>query len=120
VGLTDNIHCTPEAYFIARTERDFGLRRDVVLPRHPGSIIAYTITNSDGSVARFDNYWLPPASYDAAFAAAGLTLKWVQPVIDVSESAGELKPEQRQRDYWSLFADSDTSVIACFAGTTTT
>lgn len=49
----------------------YGFLRDVETPVHEGSRIRYSFPKPDGTTFGFDNFWLSPDTYRAAFAKAG-------------------------------------------------
>ena len=49
----------------------YGFSRTIELPQREGSRIRYSFPKADGTVFGFDNFWLAPETYRAAFAKAG-------------------------------------------------
>jgi toxoflavin synthase len=68
VGINDNPRNAVERY---GPLREYDFERTVSLPRAEGTRIRYRIWTPDGRDFEFDNYWLAPATYARAFAAAG-------------------------------------------------
>ena len=64
IAYNDN-PLTPEDDYVSHAE--FGFERTVERPRREGSVVRYQF----GSWG-FDNFWLPPATYEEVFAEAGL------------------------------------------------
>ena len=75
VGINDNPRNAVERY---GPLPEYAFERQVTLPRAEGMRIHYLIANRDGTTVAFDNYWLAPATYERAFAEAGLArFTWV-------------------------------------------
>lgn len=83
IGFADNPMSELEDYGDSFVH--FGILRDLELPRQTGSVVRYTIINSDKSCATFNNYWQDPNDYNESFAKAGLRLEWFPLVVDMSE-----------------------------------
>lgn len=85
--------------------RPYGFTKSSPIPRRDGSPVTYTFYPEDGSHFSFDNYYLAPAHYENAFAAAGLkNFQWHKP---------EVTPGGREKmghDYWDLF-EQDPPVV---------
>jgi SAM-dependent methyltransferase len=75
VGLNLNTTLDPSHY--GDCEK-YGLRMSTTTARAEGDPITLHFTNQDGSTVEFDNYYLAPETYEAAFADAGLVdFAWV-------------------------------------------
>ena len=73
VGFNDNVrHPPPPGVSLAK----YGFERTCASPLHEGDVIQYRITNHDGQVFAFENYYLAPGTHtppDVAFATRQLT-----------------------------------------------
>ena len=67
VGFNDNVRRPPRP---GESLAKYGLERTVERPLREGSPIRYRITNPDGQWVEFDNYYLQPATYEAAMRNA--------------------------------------------------
>lgn len=68
VGINDN---PLTAFGGLQSYAAYGFMRDVETPVREGSRIRYTFARPDGTTFGFDNFWLSPDTYRAAFAEAG-------------------------------------------------
>ena len=85
----------------------YGFERTCRHPPAEGDIIRYRITNPDGQVLEIDNYYLQPATYEAAMRDAGIQdFRW----IDVS-----LDPSEPRQSFWDDFMAQ--SPFTAFAAT---
>jgi len=81
--------------------RKYGFEKTARDPRAEGDVVTYTLYNPDGAVFSFDNYYLSPATYEAAFAAAGFrSFAWERP--RVSEAGRRLLED----GYWDELVES--------------
>jgi SAM-dependent methyltransferase len=70
------------------------------VPRSEGDPITYALRNPDGTEFALENYYLTPATYEAAFAEAGLrTLRWIAPCLS-PEGRAAFEP-----GYWDDYLD---------------
>ena len=92
VGFNDNIRNPPRpGVSLAK----YGLERTCAYPASEGDAIHYHITNHDGQVFEFDNYYLAPGTYEAAARAAGFDdFRWVNAMLE---------PSERDDPYWDDF-----------------
>ncbi len=85
VGFNDNVRNPPRPDDLSLAK--YGLERTCA--RHPpreGDAIRYRITNHDDRAFEFNNYYLKPATYEAAMRGAGFTdFRWVDAMLDPSE-----------------------------------
>lgn len=92
VGINDNPFNSPENY---AKYIDYGFIKSTPEDRKEGDPITYTMFNPDGTTCTFDNYFLTPETYAAAFIKAGFRkFTWHQP---------ELATEQRANPHWHFF-----------------
>lgn len=68
VGINDN---PATAFGGLQSYARYGFLRDVETPVREGSRIRYSFPKPDGTTFGFDNFWLSPDTYRAAFAEAG-------------------------------------------------
>ena len=94
VGFNDNVRNPPGPEDPSLAV--YGLERTCA--RHPpreGDAIRYRITNHDGRMFEFDNYYLQPATYEAAMRDAGFTgFRWVDAMLE---------PAERDDPFWDAF-----------------
>ena len=94
VGFNDNVRVPPGPDDVSLAK--YGLQRTCA--RHPpreGDAIRYRITNHDDRTFEFDNYYLHPATYEAALRDAGFTdFRWVDAMLD---------PAERDDPFWDDF-----------------
>ena len=92
VGFNDNVRNPPRpGVSLAK----YGFERTCAYPPHEGDVIRYQMTNHDEQVFEFDNYYLAPATYEAAARAAGFDdFRWVNATLEQSE---------RDDPYWGDF-----------------
>lgn len=84
VGFNDNV-CKPPQPGCSLSM--YGLERTCRHPLHEGDIIRYRITNPDGRVFEFDNYYLLPATYEQTMRSSGFTdFRWIDATLDPAES----------------------------------
>lgn len=93
LGVNDNLFNNPKDY---ASYRPYGFVKRAWGPnRREGDPIRYTFFNADGTQFQFNNYYLSPATYEAAFREAGFsTFQWV-PVT--------LAPSQQRNRIWYHF-----------------
>ena len=104
VGVNDNVRNVPTG---TASLRKYGLERSCPKPAAEGDVIRYTITNADGGRFQFDNFYLTPETYRAAFQTAGFReFRWV----DLG-----LSPSQRGNPFWHDFLSNPP--IAAFTAT---
>ncbi len=73
----------------------YGLERTCAYPLREGDVIQYRITNHDGQVFAFENYYLAPGTYEAAARFAGFDdFRWVDAMLE---------PTERDDPYWDDF-----------------
>ena len=85
VGFNDNVRRPPRP---GESLAKYGFERTVDWPLREGDPIRYRITNPDGQLVEFDNYYLEPATYEAAMRSAGFTdFEWIDPLTDPAERA---------------------------------
>ena len=94
VGFNDNVRNPPRPD--DRPLARYGLERTCA--RHPpreGDTIRYRITNHDDRTFEFDNYYLKPATCEAAIRDAGFDdFRWVDAILD---------PAERDDPFWDDF-----------------
>ena len=81
--------------------------RDVETPVREGSRIRYTFARPDGTTFGFDNFWLSPDTYRAAFAEAGFV---AFDFVDCQAKPGE----SQELAFWQAFL-SDCPIIGLVA-----
>ena len=82
VGFNDNVRCPLPGKSLAM----YGFERTCRHPPAEGDVVRYRITNPDGGVFEIDNYYLPPAAYEAAMRDAGFQdFHWIDVSLDPSE-----------------------------------
>lgn len=92
IGFNDNVLNDPGQY---ETYHQYGFIKQSTPERREGDPIQYTFFNLDGTVFRYNNYYLHPDTYAAAFAEAGFQdFQWIDPVLD---------PSQQNNRYWDHF-----------------
>ena len=73
----------------------YGFERTCASPLHEGDVIQYRITNHDGQVFAFENYYLAPGTYETAAHRAGFDdFRWVDAMLE---------PTERDDPYWDDF-----------------
>ncbi|MDE3001556.1 MAG: methyltransferase domain-containing protein [Gemmatimonadota bacterium] len=83
VGFNDNV-CNPP--LPERSLSKYGLERTCRYPLREGDIIRYRITNPDGRVFEFANYYLAPATYEQTMRSSGFEgFRWIDATIDPAE-----------------------------------
>jgi SAM-dependent methyltransferase len=104
VGINDN---PLTAFGGLQSYTEYGFLRDVETPVREGSRIRYSFPKPDGTAFGFDNFWLPPDTYRAAFAEAGFV------AFDFVEC--QAKPDDSQEPgFWQAFL-SDCPLIGLSA-----
>lgn len=102
VAMNDNPANLPQHY---PAYRKYGFVKTTPVPRREGDPVTYTMYLEDGSTFSFDNFYLAPETYAAAFTACGFSeMRWHKP---------EVTPEGLQRygtSFWREFLD-DPPVI---------
>lgn len=92
VGFNDNVRHPPRPRV---SLAKYGLDRTCRYPPCEGDVIRYRITNHSGQAFEFENYYLAPATYEAAARAAGFDdFRWVD---------AALEPTERGDPYWDDF-----------------
>ena len=72
----------------------YGFEKTSVYPPQEGDAIVYRFTNEDGQQFEFNNFFLKPETYQAAFEQAGfVNFRWVT----------LLHPSQRDNPFWDDF-----------------
>lgn len=83
VGFNDNVREPP---LPDRSLSKYGLERTCLQPLREGDIIHYWITNPDGRVFEFDNYYLAPATYEQTMRSSGFAdVRWIDASLDPNE-----------------------------------
>lgn len=92
VGFNDNVRKPPPpGVSLAK----YGLERACVHPLREGDVIHYRMTNYDDQSFEFDNYYLEPATYEAAARGAGFEdFRWVDALLE---------PTERPDPWWDDF-----------------
>ena len=92
VGFNDNVRNPPRpGTSLAR----YGFERASAWPPREGDPIRYRITNSDGQTFEIDNYYLEPATYEAAMRNAGFRVfQWIDAMVD---------PAEQENPFWNDF-----------------
>lgn len=104
VGMNDN----PLTAFGGRQSySEYGFARDVEMPVREGSRIRYSFPKPDGTTFGFDNFWLSPDTYRAAFAEAGFV------AFDFVECQAKLG-EGQEPALWQAFL-ADCPITGLFA-----
>lgn len=104
IGVNDNVRNVPPG---TAPLAKYGLERSCPDPAAEGDAIRYTLTNADGRQFRFDNFYLKPETYRAAFQKAGFgEFRWV-----------DLRPSPSQKDnpFWDDFLSNPP--VAAFMAT---
>ena len=92
VGFNDNVRNPPRPGI---SLVQYGLERTCAYPPREGDVIRYRITNHDGQAFGFENYYLAPATYEAAALDAGFDdFRWVDAMLE---------PTERDDPYWGDF-----------------
>ena len=83
VGFNDNVRNPPRpGVSLAK----YGFDRTCAHPPREGEAIRYRMTNHDDQAFEFDNYYLAPATYEAAARDAGFhDFRWIDAALDPSE-----------------------------------
>jgi ubiquinone/menaquinone biosynthesis C-methylase UbiE len=77
IGYNDNVANEMEYY---PSYRKYGFVKSGRVPRSEGDPITYTFCNLDGTEFLIENYYLAPATYEAAFRESGFrSFKWHPP-----------------------------------------
>ncbi|MCY4025194.1 MAG: methyltransferase domain-containing protein [Acidobacteria bacterium] len=94
VGFNDNVRRPPPPGS-AQELAKYGFERTCAFPPSEGDAIRYRMTLHDDRVFEFDNYYLTPATYEAAMRAAGFAdFRWVD---------ARLEPSEREDPFWRDF-----------------
>ena len=92
VGFNDNVRQPPPPG-VSLTK--YGLERTCAHPPREGDVIQYRLTNNDGHVFEFENYYLKPETYEAAAKRAGFDdFQWIDAMLE---------PTERDDPYWDDF-----------------
>ena len=92
VGFNDNVRNPPRPG--AKTAQ-YGLERSCDYPPREGDVIRYQMTNHDDRSFEFENYYLAPATYEAAARDAGFDdFRWVDAMLE---------PSERDDPFWDDF-----------------
>ena len=92
IGFNDNVRHPPRP---GVSLVKYGLERTCAYPLREGDVIQYRITNHDGQVFAFENYYLTPSTYEAAARRAGFDdFRWVDAMLE---------PTERDDPYWDDF-----------------
>ena len=92
IGFNDNVRHPPRP---GVSLVKYGLERTCAYPLREGDVIQYRITNHDGQVFAFENYYLAPSTYEAAARRAGFDdSHWVDAMLE---------PTERDDPYWDDF-----------------
>ena len=92
VGFNDNVRNPPRP---GVSLVQYGLERTCANPPREGDVIQYRITNHDGQMFEFENYYLAPATYEAAARGAGFdNFRWDDAVLE---------PTERDDPFWDAF-----------------
>lgn len=92
IGFNDNMENDPAHY---PSYRKYGFTKKAPADRKEGDAIRYCFYNADGSVFEFNNYYLHPATYAAAFTEAGFSnFTWTGVTLD---------PSQHDHSFWDDF-----------------
>ena len=85
VGFNDNVRNPPRP---GASLAKYGFERTGAWPPREGNPVRYRLTNPDGRTVEFDNYYLEPATYEAAMHNAGFSdFQWIDAVLDPAEQA---------------------------------
>ena len=83
VGFNDNVRTPPQS---GRSLAKYGLERTCRQPLLEGDAIHYRITNPDGRVFEFDNYYLAPSTYEREMRDSGFhDFNWIDAALDPAE-----------------------------------
>ena len=107
VGFNDNVR-RPSGPGISLAK--YGFERTCPHPPREGDVIRYRMTNHDGQVFEFENYYLEPATYEAAAREAGFDdFRWVDAMLE---------PSERGNSYWNDFmSHAPLAPLTAFAAT---
>lgn len=104
IGFNDNVRNPPRPSDVSLAK--YGLERTCV--RHPpreGDAIRYRITNYDGQIFEFDNFYLKPSTYEAAMCDAGFKdFRWVNAMLD---------PSEQKNTFWDDFKMQAPLIAFC-------
>ena len=93
VGFNDNVRNPPRPGVVSLAK--YGLERTCRHPPREGDVIRYRMTNYDDQSFEFENYYLEPATYEAAARAAGFDdFRWVDAMLE---------PTERDDPWWDDF-----------------
>ena len=100
VGFNENVWNPPSE---RASLRKYGFERACeTSPPGEGDVILYTFLGTDGRPFRFKDYYLSPATYDAAFREAGFRdFRWIPAKLD---------PARRHDPFWDEFMDSPPAI----------
>ena len=104
VGFNDNVRRPPRP---GESLAKYGLERTVERPLREGSLIRYRTANPDGQWVEFDNYYLQPATYEAAMRNAGFAdFEWLDALTDPAESASSFWDDLKAQAPFTAFCAS--------------
>lgn len=106
VGLNFNMALDPSRYMECLK---YGRYQTTRSDREEGDAIVVHLQNEDQSYLRFENYYLSPATYEAAFHEAGLR-SFAEASLFVSEEGLRLSPP----GYWDVYL-ADPPVVGLYA-----
>ena len=94
VGFNDNIRNPPKGTV---SWEEYGLEKTCRPDPEEGDVIRYTITNSDGTQFKFNNFYLSPETYRKAFRDAGFReFRWLDVLVH---------PAERSNPRWNRFVE---------------
>ena len=92
VGCNDNVRRPPRP---GSSLAKYGLERACGYPPREGDVIHYRMTNHNDQSFEFENYYLEPATYEAAARDAGFDdFQWVDAMLE---------PTERDDPWWDDF-----------------
>ncbi|MEP3276949.1 MAG: class I SAM-dependent methyltransferase [Stappiaceae bacterium] len=92
IGINTNMALDPRHY---DSYRKYGHRLSSPTRRAEGDVIGVHLNKPDGTEVSFDNYYLSPKTYEAAFKEAGFqSFEWVSPMVSPEGKAA------RESGYW--------------------
>ena len=109
VGFNDNVRRPPRP---GESLAKYGFERIVERPLREGSAIRYRIATPDGKLVEFDNYYLEPATYEAAMRNAGFKdFEWVDALTDPAESANTFWDDLKAQAPFTAFCASKSAPV---------